>query len=502
MLLHLCFISALALASESRQPPNIVFILADDLGFNDIGYHNSEIKTPVLDKLAEEGVTLENYYVQPICTPTRSTLLTGRYQIHTGLQHGIIWNAQPNCVPLEDITIAQKLKNSGYKTHAVGKWHNGYYMKECTPTYRGFDSFFGYLTGAEDYESHVSMGGYSSLPYFFWSGYDFWRNETVSTNEKGNYSTILFAKEAQKIVKEHDKGSPLFLYLAFQAVHMPLQVPDKYLKQYQHIKDRNRRIYSGMVSAMDEAVGNVTRTLKQRGFWNNTIIIFSTDNGGDVNFGGNNWPLKGYKGGLWEGGMRGVGFVNSPLLQNPARISREMLHVSDWFPTLVSLAGGDLNGTRPLDGYDIWETINTGTASPRTEILHNIDPVETPWFPSLKYKWCPQAALRVGDWKLLTGCPGDPNWYPPPSSDLEVEDIPDFEYGKEKIYLFNIANDPEERHELSAQYPEKVGELLGRLQVYNSTAVPVRYPPPDPAANPAIHDGIWVPWKGKTMLNN
>ena len=115
MLLYLCFISALALASESRQPPNIVFILADDLGFNDIGYHNSEIKTPVLDKLAEEGVTLENYYVQPICTPTRSTFLTGRHQIHTGLQHGIIWSAQPNCVPLEDITIAQKLKNSGYK---------------------------------------------------------------------------------------------------------------------------------------------------------------------------------------------------------------------------------------------------------------------------------------------------------------------------------------------------------------------------------------------------
>ena len=498
MLLYLCLISALVRASESRQPPNIVFILADDLGFNDIGYHNSEIKTPVLDKLAEEGVTLENYYVQPICTPTRSTFLTGRYQIHTGLQHGIIWSAQPNCVPLEDITIAQKLKNSGYKTHAIGKWHNGYCMKECTPTYRGFDSFFGYLTGAEFYYSHSGVTGYPSLPYLLWCGYDFWRNETVSTNEKGNYSTILFAKEAQKIVKEHDKKSPLFLYLAFQAVHMPLQVPDKYLKQYQHIKDRNRRIYSGMVSAMDEAVGNVTQTLKETGLWNNTILIFSTDNGGEVYFGGNNWPLKGFKGGLWEGGTRAVGFVNSPLFQNPARISHEMLHVSDWFPTLVSLAGGDLNGTRPLDGYDIWETINTGTASPRTEILHNIDPVETPWLPSLKYKWCPQAALRVGDWKLLTGCPGDPNWYPPPSSDLEVEDIPDFEYEDKKVYLFNIANDPEERNELSAQYPEKVGELLERLQQYNSTAVPVRYPPPDPAANPALHGGIWKPWKDKS----
>ena len=499
MLLYLCFISALALASESRQPPNIVFILADDLGFNDIGYHNSEIKTPVLDKLAEEGVTLENYYVQPICTPTRSTLLTGRYQIHTGLQHGIIWSAQPNCVPLEDITIAQKLKESGYRTHAVGKWHNGFYKKECTPTYRGFDSFFGYLSGAEDYSTHISPFGFPALPYMSWSGYDFWRDDAVTTEGKGNYSTFLFGREAQKIVEEHDKISPLFLYLAFQAVHSPLEVPDKYLKQYQHIKDKNRRIYSGMVSAMDEAVGNVTRTLKNRGLWNNTILIFSTDNGGCHRYGGNNWPLRGHKRGLWEGGTRGVGFVNSPLLQKPARVSHEMFHVSDWFPTLLSLASGELNGTRPLDGYDIWETINTGAASPRTEILHNIDPVETPWdsVHFQPYKWCPHAALRVGDWKLLTGCPGDPNWYPPPSSDLKVENVPTFEYENKKIYLFNIANDPEERHELSAEYPDKVMELLARLEVYNSTSVPVRYPPPDPAANPALHDGMWVPWEDK-----
>ena len=301
-------------------------------------------------------------------------------------------------------------------------------------------NFFGYLIGAEDYNIHVSAYRFSSQPYEECPlGYDLWRNETVSRDEIRKYSTIFFAEEAQKIVKEHDKKSPLFLYLAFQAVHMPLQVSDKYLKQYQHIKDKKRRIYSSVVSAMDEAIGirNVTRTLKESDLWSNTILIFSTDNGGAVHWGGNNWPLRGYKGGLFEGGMRGVGFVNSPLLQNPARLSHEMLHVSDWFPTLVSLAGGDLNGTRPLDGYDIWETINTGTASPRTEILHNIDPVETPWFPGRKYKWCPQAALRVGNWKLLACCPGDPNWYPPPSSDLEVEDIPDFEYEKiEKVYGF------------------------------------------------------------------
>ena len=122
-------------SSDSKQSPNIVSIFADEYGFNDVGYHESEIKTPVLDRLAREGVILENYYVQPISTPTRSTFLTGKYQMHNGLQHDVIYPSQPNCVPLEDRTIAQKLKGCGYKTHVVGKWHSGFYKKECTPTY-------------------------------------------------------------------------------------------------------------------------------------------------------------------------------------------------------------------------------------------------------------------------------------------------------------------------------------------------------------------------------
>ena len=478
-----------------KQPPNIVFIFADDYGYNDIGYHGSEIKTPHLDKLAKEGVILENYYVQPICTPTRSTFLTGRYQIHTGLQHGIIKPAQPNCVPLEETTIAQKLKESGYKTHAVGKWHNGFYRKECMPTYRGFDSFFGYLTGCEDYFSHIAHDRFPGVKQR-WFGYDLRRNESVSTKEKGIYSTFAFTKEAEEIVQEHDKESPLFLYLAFQAVHSPLQVPAQYLEQYEFIKDQNRRVYAGMVSAMDEAVGNLTQTLKESGLWNNTVLVFSTDNGGEVASGGNNWPLRGRKFTLWEGGIRGVGFVNSPLLQKPGRVSHDMVHVSDWFPTFVAgIAGGNLNTSRALDGFDVWQTINSGFPSPRTELLHNIDPlVETD--PKFIYMWSPVAGIRVGDWKLITGNPGDPRWFPPPASGSEIERLPLME---NKVYLFNIANDPEERHELSGQYPDKVSELLARIEVYNSTAVPVRYPPRDPLANPALHGGVWSPWRDEEI---
>jgi arylsulfatase B/arylsulfatase I/J len=485
--------------ARGNHKPNILFIFADDYGFNDVGYHGSEIKTPVLDKLANEGVILEKYYVQPICTPTRSTMLTGRYQIHTGLQHGVLRPAQPNSLPLDETTIADKLSESGYKTHLVGKWHNGYYKKECMPTYRGFDSYFGYLNGAEDYYTHVLSGGFPDLlPFSLWSGYDLRRNETVSTKEKGEYSTFLFAKEAQKVITNHDSSSPLFLYLAFQAVHSPLQVPEQYIQQYEGvIKDKNRRTYAGMVSAMDEAIGNVTKTLQENGLWNNTVLIFSTDNGGQVYQGGNNWPLRGWKGSLWEGGVRGVGFVNSPLLTKPRRVSHEMIHVSDWFPTLVKLAGGDLNGTKPLDGFNVWETINTGEPSPRTELLHNIDPVKTPWYGkrgSRGYQWCPQAALRVGDWKLLTGCPGDSRWIPPPNSSLNLNEENYLNNDTKKLFLFNITQDPEERHELASQYPEKVKELLLRLEEYNSTAVPVRYPNPDLAANPALHHGVWSPW--------
>ena len=175
------FFVCLSAVVNSDQPPNIIFILADDYGYHDIGYHGSEIKTPNLDKLAESGVKLENYYVQPICTPTRSQLLSGRYQIHTGLQCGVIWAPQPNGIPLNDTLLPEKMKEVGYATHAIGKWHVGFYQPAYLPTRRGFDSFYGYLTGREDYLTHMTGTGY---PYLqpkrgSWNGVDFHRNDQV-----------------------------------------------------------------------------------------------------------------------------------------------------------------------------------------------------------------------------------------------------------------------------------------------------------------------------------
>ena len=472
--------------------PHIVFILADDLGFNDIGYHNSKIKTKVLDELARTGVRLENYYVQPICTPTRAQLLTGRYDIHTGLQHGIIWPSQANALPDNETTIATKLNESGYRTHLVGKWHLGFYRKEFVPTRRGFESFYGFLTGGQDYYTHRNRLGFPKKGYKFLNGYDFWRNEELVEDVVGDYTTVLFAKEAERIIKEHDQKIPLFLFLSFQAPHAPLQVPKRFLKAYKNIKDHNRRVYAAMVSCMDEAVGNVTRALKKRGLWKDTVLIFSSDNGGQVTVGGNNWPLRGWKASLWEGGIKSVGFVNSKLIKKPERIHKGLTHVSDWFPTIAHLAEASVE-TIPLDGVNQWASISENKPSLRTEILHNIDPIDKFWGTPDGYSHCRNAALRRGDWKLLLGCPGNGDWVPAAETGRSTQSSCN-QHTINSVFLFNVTNDPEERHEISEQHPDVVRDLLGRVEMYNCTAVPARFPEPDLNSKPCRHNGVWVPW--------
>ncbi|XP_044076396.1 arylsulfatase I-like [Siniperca chuatsi] len=356
--------------AKKKNQPHILFILTDDQGFNDIGYHNPTIKTPTLDKLAAEGVKLENYYVQPICTPSRSQLITGRYQIHTGLQHSIIRPRQPSCLPSHMDTLPERLREAGYTTHMVGKWHLGFYRKACLPTRKGFDSFFGSLTGSVDYYSYGSCDGPGLC------GYDLHDDEGVAWGQEGKYSTTLFTQRARKILESHDPTDrPLFLLLSLQAVHTPLQTPKSYIYPYRDMANIARRKFAAMVSTVDESVRNVTYALKKYGYYRNSVIIYSTDNGAQPFTGGSNWPLRGRKGTYWEGGVRGVAFVHSPLLRRRRRVSKALLHVTDWFPTLVGLAGGNVSQSQGLDGFDVWPTISEGKESPRQEILHNIDPL-------------------------------------------------------------------------------------------------------------------------------
>ncbi|XP_071955613.1 arylsulfatase J-like isoform X2 [Antedon mediterranea] len=502
----------------AQKQPNIIFIVADDLGWNDVSFHGSEqIPTPNIDKLAYEGVILFNYYVQPICTPTRSAIMTGRHPIHTGLFHSVITAAQPDGLRPNETTIPEHLRQLGYENHMVGKWHLGHFAKEYLPINRGFDSSFGYYLGKEDYWEHTSSFNFSK--HAFW-GYDFHKNGEVYKPEFGQYSTELYADAAINILKNHDTSKPLFLYLPFQAVHSaneddPLQAPQKYIDRFPYIQNKQRKVYAAMVSALDDAVGNVTASLKETGLYNNSVIFFTTDNGGPVcGFDYNcasNFPLRGVKATLWEGGVRGVGLVNSPFLKKPGRISEDLVHVCDWLPTIYHLAGGDTSKLKNLDGYNQWETISSGVTSPRKEVIHNIDTVGN------------FSAIRMGDYKLVVNSNYNGSWdgwYPTKDEDEDFvipvnvnpqaavvhcpPKPPDVETNCQPFKapcLFNIRNDACEYINIAAQHPDIVSKLQARIAELLPTVVPAANKPEDVNADPRLHGGNWVPWINLTQFN-
>lgn len=374
----------------SRSKPHIVLVVADDLGYNDVPWHNPTIQAPTLGSLAKSGVVLENNYVQTKCSPSRAALMTGRYPFHIGRQHESLPPMMPTGVSTKYTLLPERLKQAGYRNHAVGKWHLGYCNLEYTPTRRGFDSFFGFYSHGEDYYSREAS---DSLGIF--KGYDLRSNETVSYEGSGEYSANLFSRKAVEVVNNHQTKEPLFLYLAYQSIHKPIQVPDKYARVYQPYgkltKDNRRK---GMITALDEGIGNVTKALKKAKMFQDTVFIFLSDNGGANRE--SNWPLRGRKNSVWEGGTRSVAFLSYPRLSAKRRgkVTKELVHIVDWYPTLLTLAGYKQKLPKELDGVDQWLTLSAGWPGPRTEIVYNIN-------DALRFT----AAIRSGKWKLIWGYP-------------------------------------------------------------------------------------------------
>jgi arylsulfatase A-like enzyme len=443
--------ASLAVAAGVPPRPNVVVILSDDHGWADVGWHGSEIKTPHLDRLAAAGARLESYYVQPVCSPTRAALMTGRYPMRHGLQVGVVRPWAQYGLPLEERTLPQALKEVGYTTAICGKWHLGHCQPAYLPTRRGFDHQYGHYNGALDYFTHIRDGGF-----------DWHRDDQVCRDE--GYSTFLIAQEAARLIRAQPADRPLFLYVPFNAVHTPHQVPEKYKESYAALAEP-RRTYAGMVAAEDEAIGQIVAAIDATGRRGNTLFIWSSDNGGPApGRVTSNGPLRAGKGTLYEGGVRVCAFATWDGHIKAGSVVNAPLHIVDWYPTLLKLAGASLDQQLPLDGRDAWPALTQGAPSPHDAILLNTTPVT--------------GAIRMGDWKLvLNGSRND-------MDDGAFAVAAKSKKGKQKqaqakdaVELFNLAQDLSEKANLAEKNPAKVAELRARYDAFAREAVPPKSAP-------------------------
>ena len=478
-----------------KDKPNILMIVIDDLGWNDTSYQGSEIPTPTIDKFSKEAIRLQQYYVQRTCSPSRAAIMTGRYPYHLGLARAVIKNGYPFGLSLDQTTLADELKKGGYGTHCIGKWDLGMHKWEYTPNFRGFDSFYGLYNAGGDHFTHVTFTVDDLIHgnrIFY--GLDL-RNDTLpDTSKNGSYSTELYTQVIIQAIKKHERSkAPFFIYASYQAVHIPLQAPQKYLDQCQFIPYEARRKFCGLLVAADEGIANITNVLEEKNMLKDTIIIFTTDNGGQTAAGSSNLPLRGGKNTMFEGGVRGVGFVWGASL--PSYDNEQLIHVTDWLPTIVEGIAGlqlDRKTKDALDGYNIWPTIIANSRTPRREILINLDPAGSDHVA--------QAAIRIGNWKLITGRPNcslviEHPVFPCPDGWIHVNGtIEPPPYTPSLTWLFNIQTDPNERNNVADQYPWIVQFLKSRIEYYNATHIEQFDPPLDNISDPANFNGIWTPW--------
>lgn len=483
--LSLCATAA-DVSSETTKP-NIVFVFVDDWGYSDVGFRNPAVKTPNFDMLASTGLILDRHYVFKLCSPSRASLLTGRWPHHVHQ-----FNMRPH-TPLgtnSNMTmLPAKLKLAGYDTHIVGKWHQGFVEKKFLPVNRGFDTSFGILNGVGD---HMNQ--------FRRCATDMWMNHAPN-GRNGTYSSYLYRDELSRIFADRQSNdTPMFLYFAPQNVHSPFQVPEEWLNIYPKNSTCDfRRTYQAMVSVVDNVTGYIVELLKRYDMWDNTIMIISSDNGA-APCKGSNYPLKGAKATFFEGGVRALAFANGGLLPDEIRGKKTegFIHIADWYTTFCNLAGVEPSdsgpGKFPVDGVDVWPILTgENTTSPHKEII-------------LGYNYNDKGAIIVGDYKLIVGIQGtycnramhSPLNYPCEAVANDIDCSP--------YCLYNIVDDPEEHNELSEVEPQKLQELLLH---YNEYSKEPRHMQDlgfhseqelpkfvDVCKYMNDHGGYWQPWEG------
>ena len=420
--------TATPIVAHAASRPNIVHIVADDLGWKDVGFNGcTDIKTPNLDALASSGAKLAQFYVHPMCTPTRAALMTGRYPFRYGLQTAVIPGPASYGLDTAEYLTPQVLKNAGYKTAIIGKWHLGHADKKFWPKQRGFDYQYGALIGELDYYTHSDAGVLD------------WFRDNEPVKEEG-YTTELIGRDAVRYIEAQDGKTPFYLYLTFNAPHTPYQAPQQYVDKYRDIEEPTRRIYAGMIDCLDENIGRVIRALDKEGLRDNTLVLFHSDNGGTRNamFAGqmadlsktklpcDNGPYREGKGSLFEGGTRVAALANWPGHIQAGEVTG-LIHAVDILPTFASITGASTAKCKPLDGVSVWDTIAANKPSPRSEIVYNVEPF--------------RGAVRQGDWKLI--------WRTLLPSSVD---------------LYDLAGDPREQTNLADRHPDKVAALKERLE--------------------------------------
>ena len=416
-----------AAPAAKRKQPNIVLIFSDDQGIGDVGLYGSEIATPNTDRIGTEGIKFNNFYVSlPVCTPSRYSLLTGRYPYrapHESFQGALMPKDQAHSkINLGDeVTIAQVLKDAGYATALIGKWHLGLGSIEYGPNSYGFDLFYGFLPGCIDYYLH----SYETTPGWY-------RNKEL-VDEKG-YSTDVLTDEAIKFITEN-KDRPFFLYLPYNAPHYGRCPDGKFMQtppEYPDLpkKSNDRKVYTATVENMDKGIGKVLSTLEQLELEQDTVVIFLCDNGGDYRYGGSNKPYKGAKGGLWEGGIKTPCMIRWKGKITPGQ-QRDQLGISlDFFKTLTHWAGAELP-KRKLDGIDLHDIIFSNADAPQRYLYFLRKPKK-------------QKAVRSNKWKYLKDTDG-------------------------KEYLFDMVKDPYEKNNVIAENQRQAEKMKGHYEKFFST---------------------------------